>query len=100
MPKTAGEYRLMPRARQDMRGIWSYTAKQWSLQQADRYTDQLADRCQELAAHPERGKAIDEIGAGYRLGLAGRHAIYYRMTDYGIAVIRILHQRMSATLHL
>jgi plasmid stabilization system protein ParE len=29
-----------------------------------------------------------------------RHMIYFRVTDYGIAVIRILHDRMDAPRHL
>jgi toxin ParE1/3/4 len=30
----------------------------------------------------------------------GQHVIYFRVTRYGIAVIRILHQRMEAARHL
>jgi len=29
-----------------------------------------------------------------------RHMIYFRITDYGIAIIRILHERMDAPHHL
>ena len=29
-----------------------------------------------------------------------RHVIYYRETDYGIEVIRVLHDRMLATRYL
>ena len=28
-----------------------------------------------------------------------RHVVYYRETSYGIEVIRVLHDRMLATLH-
>ena len=30
----------------------------------------------------------------------GRHAIYFRITAYGIAVVRVLHDRMDAQRHL
>lgn len=29
-----------------------------------------------------------------------RHMIYFRVTDYGIAVVRVLHNRMDAPQHL
>jgi plasmid stabilization system protein ParE len=29
-----------------------------------------------------------------------RHMIYFRITDYGIAITRILHERMDAPHHL
>ncbi|WP_415156916.1 type II toxin-antitoxin system RelE/ParE family toxin [Maritalea sp.] len=32
-------YRLTPKAVDDLEGIWEYTAKQWSLAQADIYID-------------------------------------------------------------
>ena len=28
-----------------------------------------------------------------------RNTIYFRVTDYGIAVVRVLHDRMDATRH-
>ncbi len=38
----------------------------------------------------------------YTVGQWGveRHMIYFRITDYGIAVIRVLHDRMQASRHL
>ena len=40
------------------------------------------------------------IRLGYRRRSVERHMIYFRMTDYGIAVVRILHDRMNAARHL
>ena len=45
-------------------------------------------------------KAEYRLTPAAKRDMAGRHAIYYRVTGYGIAVIRILHERMSARLHL
>lgn len=67
------EYRLTPRAQSDLDGVFDHSVAQWGQAQALRYTDAIA---------------------------VERHIIYFRPTGYGIAVIRILHQRMDAPRHL
>ena len=42
----------------------------------------------------------ENIRTGYRKHPVIRHVIYYRETDYGIEVIRVLHDRMLATRYL
>lgn len=42
----------------------------------------------------------DLIRRGYRRQVVERHMIYFRITDYGIAVVRTLHDRMDAQQHL
>ena len=44
--------------------------------------------------------ACDHIRPGYRRYNVGRHMIYFRVTSYGIVLIRILHDRMEAARHL
>jgi toxin ParE1/3/4 len=35
------EYRLSPAAERDLESIWTYTVRQWGVEQADHYTDFL-----------------------------------------------------------
>ncbi len=100
MLKKSAEYRLAPEARRDLEAIWLYTLEEWGLEQANRYTDELTDVFTQLAVGPQLGTACDHIRTGYRRSRVGRHVVYYRMTDYGIAVVRILHDRMLPTRHL
>ena len=100
MPKKSAEYRLTPEARRDLEAIWLYTLEEWGLEQANRYTDELADGFAQLAVGPQPGTACDHIRTGYRRSRVGRHVVYYRTTDFGIAVVRILHDRMLPTRHL
>ena len=90
------EYRLSPAAERDLEGIWKYTRREWGLEQAERYTDLLTSAFQALAEAPKSAPACDHIRAGYRRRNVERHMIYFRLTDYGIAIIRILHERMNA----
>ena len=83
-----------------MEAIWLFTLDEWGLEQANRYTDALTVAFANLADNPQHGTACDHIRQGYRRSRVGRHTIYYRITDYGIAVIRVLHGRMNAPTHL
>ena len=100
MPKKPAEYRLSPAAVSDLEAIWLYTVGEWGIDQAHRYTDDLTAAFDQLAQSPLLGTACDHIRKGYRRSNVGRHVIYFRTTEYGIAVIRVLHGRMDASRHL
>jgi toxin ParE1/3/4 len=100
MRKRRAEYRLSPAAARDLEGIWLYTLEEWGIDQAHRYTDDLTAAFAELAENPRLGSSCDDIRKGYRRSRVGRHFVYFRITDYGIAVIRVLHDRMDAPRHL
>lgn len=94
------EYRLTPAAERDLEAIWTHTVERWGVEQANRYTDFLAAAFAELAQSPKSAPACDHIRPGYRRRNVERHIIYFRITNYGIAVVRILHDRMDAPRHL
>lgn len=94
------DYRLSPAAERDLEGIWKYTRREWGLEQADRYTDLLTAAFKVLAEAPKSAPVCDHIRPAYRRRNAERHMIYFRITEYGIAIIRILHERMDAPHHL
>jgi toxin ParE1/3/4 len=94
------EYRLTPAAEDDLEAIWVYTLQQWGVEQGSRYIDFLMAAFAELAQSPKIAPACDHIRPGYRRWRVERHMIYFRVTNYGIAVIRVLHDRMDAPRHL
>jgi toxin ParE1/3/4 len=69
------EYRFSPAAQRDLDIIFDYTVTQWGLPQAMHYIDSVEVACLELAQMPGKGQDC-------------------------IAIVRILHQRMDALLHL
>jgi toxin ParE1/3/4 len=93
-------YRLTPAAQRDLSDIWDYTEQQWGVVQAEAYVEDIRSAVERVAAHPERGRARDEVREGYRSFAVGRHAIFYIARDRGVDVIRILHQRMDVGRHL
>jgi len=98
MPKP--EYRLSPKARDDMESIWLYTFSQWGHEHTEKYIDDLATAFDLLTTNPRLGKSCDNIRPGYRKHPTLRHVIYYREADYGIEIIRVLHDHQLAARHL
>lgn len=90
------EYRLSPRAQTDLEDVFDDTVARWGLAQAMRYTDLIEAACVSLATAPYQAPACDHVRMGYRRWAVERHMIYFRVEEDGIAVIRILHQRIDA----
>ena len=94
------EYRLSPRAQRDLDAVFDYTMAQWGLPQAMRYTDLIEGTCADLAEAPQQAQGCAHIRPAYRRRSVEQHVIYFRLTSYGVAIVRILHQRMDTARHL
>lgn len=88
-----------PAAAADLDNIWDYTAEEWGVEQADRYTDDVQSTCRGLARGEKRGRDVD-VRSGYLKHAVGKHFVFFRTTEAGIEVIRILHQSMDVGRHL
>ena len=93
-------YRLAPLAEQDMETIWKYSFEKWGINQANYYTDELVSAFEGLAVSSLQGISCDHIRVGYKFYRQRKHLIYFKTTNYGVAVMRILHERMLPRLHL
>lgn len=99
MPRKFESYRLSRRAEIDLEGIYAYTVKQWSVDQANRYTADIQAAIAGLVAGTKIGHQRPDVAAGYLSYAVGSHFIFYRETEL-ILVTRILHQAMDAPRHL
>ena len=88
-------FQLTRKAQGDLRSIGRFTQKTWGREQRNRYLSRLDACFGMLAESPGRGLACDDIRQGYRQYHVGRHLIFYRQSETGITVIRILHDRMD-----
>jgi toxin ParE1/3/4 len=86
---------LSARAWDDLDGIWTYTARRWGPDQAERYLRQIAEAVELIAETPGLGRNCDHVREGYRKYPVGSHVLFYRAIDDGVDVVRILHQRMD-----
>lgn len=90
-----GRYRLAPRALVDLEDIWRYTAEQWSLEQVDRYVDELTQVFQAIAALPMLARERTEFDPPVRIHVHGSHLVVYAVYDDHVAILRLLGGRQD-----
>jgi len=101
MPEpTVVEYRLSPAALNDLDAIWEYTARTWSVGQAETYIRRLAADMDLLVQHPGIARERTEIHPPVRLFRSGPHLIIYRIEVEWLQVLRIVHARQNWVAYL
>jgi len=90
-------YKISQEANRDIENIWIYTFENWSVEQADRYINQIIDEIEYLTKNPSSGKDYSQIRKGYFRSRIKSHFIFYKINIRleQIEIIRILHQRMD-----
>ncbi len=88
-------YRLSKSAENDLSEIWNYTKQTWGEIQAERYLNKLEARFLDLAAERSKGRPRIDIDLEYLCYHEGKHLIFYQPYQGGIAVARVLHERMD-----
>jgi toxin ParE1/3/4 len=87
-------------AASDIDVIASYTSSTWGPAQEEAYLGALESALERLARRPKIGAPRSDLRAGLRGFAVGSHVIFYVETDYGIAVLRILHKRQDPSHNL
>lgn len=93
------DFRITPRARDDLKEIGRYTLKIWGKKQCNIYLRDLNIRFQWLAQNPRLGKHRADVKEGYYCFPQGSHVIFYILRDGGIDIIGIPHQHMDILSH-
>lgn len=88
------------RAEDDLVDIWLYSFQEWGTDQADLYLDKLDAGITRIAQDPTIGMDCSPIRQGYRRLHVEHHQVYYRITQGGIEIVRVLHERMDPDQHL
>ena len=84
-----------PAAKRDLESIRDFSFENWGAEKAEDYLRRIFHSARELAERPNLGRSRDDVLPGYRSRRVGSHAIFFKVLDGGIEVIRILHQRMD-----
>jgi toxin ParE1/3/4 len=82
-----------PNARTDYSNLLLHSQRQWGKTQRATYKAQIERVLAELSEFPQLGRARDDISFGLRSHPVGSHLIYYRIEDWGLIVLRIVHHR-------
>lgn len=87
---------ITPEAENDLVDIWVYTCKEWGVDQADHYLDQLERGMNQLIEHPELGVDCSHVLPGYRRLQQERHLFFYKLENSKVLIVRVLHEDMDA----
>jgi toxin ParE1/3/4 len=93
MPAKDSRLAWAPRAERDVVEIWRYLSAQASIKAAD----ELLRQIKRAAERPLTGRARDAFRPGLRSVLASSYIVFYRLSDNGIEIVRVLHQRRELT---
>jgi len=88
-------YRLTPRALADLDDIWRFSAETWSIEQADRYLDDLVRVFEMIAAMPGLARERRDFSPPVRIHVYQSHLIVYIETDGRIHILRLLGERQD-----
>jgi toxin ParE1/3/4 len=83
-------YEFAVEAAEDLESIYDFISRD-SPARADRFVRRLEVACQRLADMPGMGRAWPNLGPNVRKFPFGEYLIYYRPSDGGIEVVRVLH---------
>jgi toxin ParE1/3/4 len=88
-------YRLYPKAIADLEAIYLYSTREFGIKRTEDYILAIETSFQHLANDPLISRICDSIRQDLRAFNTGSHVIFFKITRYGIAVIRVLHQSMD-----
>jgi toxin ParE1/3/4 len=92
-------YRLSPLAEADLFKIISKTIESWGNVKARAYAQTIDSALLKLAQYPDFGRKRSDVYSGARSFPIEKHIVFYQISDNGIDVARILHQRMDPSKH-
>jgi toxin ParE1/3/4 len=84
----------------DLDAIADFTVDRWGKEQARVYLDALEARLTQLANRPSIGRKRDELAPGLLGFPFESHVVFYTATDFGTAVVRVLHTRQDPFRHI
>ncbi len=82
-------FTLSAQARQDLKDIKNYIARD-SLDRAEEFVRAIAERFHKLAVFPGMGLSYEELAPTLRGFPIANYLIFYRPTEQGISIERIL----------
>ncbi|HVM48598.1 MAG TPA: type II toxin-antitoxin system RelE/ParE family toxin [Candidatus Acidoferrum sp.] len=83
-------YRVSEAANRDLQEIWLFIAQD-NQDSADRYIRLIVSRFPKLASMPQMGRERRDLAARLRSFPVGSYVIFYRPTEDGIEVVRVIH---------
>ena len=90
---------LSAAAAKDIEAILDQSVAEFGLLRAEKYYESLKCCLELLSENPGMGTTADNVRPGYRRFSHESHVVFYRLSESGILVVRVLHARMDVGRH-
>jgi toxin ParE1/3/4 len=87
-------------ANKDLNNIFIYSVETFGVDRAEEYIGDLVTAFQSLADNYRQGKDYSHIHTNLYAWNVVSHVIYYKPTDDGVSIYRVLHKSMDYKKHL
>jgi toxin ParE1/3/4 len=87
-------------AEQDLGDIWRYYANAASVDVADRLVAAIIAAASRVVQRPLSGRSRAELKAGLRSILSSPYIVFYHVSDSGVEIVRVLHERRNLAAEL
>ncbi len=94
------KYILSVKASKDLANIFQYTYKNFNISQAESYLSELAECFIMLSNESGLAHKVEDIRKEYFRYLFRKHAVYFKVRNDDIFIVRVLHQQIKYELHL
>lgn len=92
--------KLRPKAYEDLNNIYQYSLKEFGQTKAAQYIKSLDVTFHKLVNDTNLGNDYGDIRPKLLAYLAASHIIFFKRSENGITVLRVLHQSMNFNRHL
>jgi toxin ParE1/3/4 len=89
-------YYLLGSAQVDVEAIGDFIARE-NPRAAARLVDRFEERWGLLTTQPYLGRDRGDLAEGIRATVVGEYLTFYRVSDIGIEIVRVLHGRRNIT---
>lgn len=87
-------------ANRDLNNIFIYSVETFGMERAEEYIDDLVTAFQSLADNCQQGRNYSHVHTNLYAWNVVSHVIYYKPTDDGVSIYRVLHKSMDYKKHL
>lgn len=94
------QFKVSAKAQQDLLDIGLYTQNKFGIKQRRLYLNDIANKFELLANKRDMGIERSNLRKDYYSILIHKHIIFYKKYNYGIRIIRVLHQSMEFDKHI
>ena len=92
-------FTLRETADSDLEKIFHYSVENWGEDRASQYIYTLVDSFQQLADGSMMGDDYGHIRPHLYACRVASHRVFYKMTEEGVSIYRVLHQAMDFKRH-